>query len=308
MFEQRVVPAPITWERVRKMFNDPVPPVTVWERQFDYSDDALHRIARTRYEDFDFNDLHYYYLDLAYVELQPEVFNYLFPVCLMDWHESLMKNVGCTHGDSEFHLALHRGGALNRLVTAERKEAIYEFFRDSFLIRLDTQQKLSPDDESEMRYDDRWLLRFNSLGVTLPRIDLLWNPWWSCDTVGRSIAVLKFCSTLMYVDWLNILYLPRDGSIPKYNSVPPLWLNDSDIYDSGWLDENIQFLRDTLSVDFIHDRLNVAANCITEQDDLSLVERLVADWPGCRQLVERRLQELPRFLKSDKNGGLEWSN
>jgi hypothetical protein len=308
MFEKPVVPAPITWERLRKMFDHPAAPATVWERQFDYSDDALRRIAKTPYEKFNFNDLGYYYLDLAYVELQPELFNYLFPVCLMDWYGSLMKDESCARGDSEFHLALHRSGALNRMVTAERREEIYNFFRDGFLIRLDGQRRLGPPNETGMPYEDRWLLRFNSLGVTMPHIDRIWNPWWSCSTLGRSIAVLKFCSALMYVDWLNIVYLPPDGSIPKYNSVPPLWLNDSDIYDRGWLDENVQFLRDTLSVDFIQDRLNLAANCITEQDDRSVVDRLVADWPGCRQLVERRLQELPLLLKSNKNDGLEWSN
>ena len=62
----------------------------------------LHKLAQTPWEKIDFSDLWYYHHDLAYVELQPELFAYLFPVCLMDWHMTLLQNVSCSHGDSEF--------------------------------------------------------------------------------------------------------------------------------------------------------------------------------------------------------------
>ena len=79
----------IDWQRARRIFNYPKPPSSVLERQFDYFDDELQKLATTPYDEIDFGDLWYYHHDLAYVELQPEVFAYLFPVCLMDWHITL---------------------------------------------------------------------------------------------------------------------------------------------------------------------------------------------------------------------------
>src|SRR4051794_19956218 len=79
---------PIGWERARAIFGDPRPPRTVWERQFDYCDADLRRLATTPYDRIDFADLWYYYHDLAYVELQPDLFDYLFPACLVDWQRS----------------------------------------------------------------------------------------------------------------------------------------------------------------------------------------------------------------------------
>jgi len=48
---------PISWERARRIFGDPQPPRTVWERQFDYCDDDLRRQARTPYNRNAFSEL-----------------------------------------------------------------------------------------------------------------------------------------------------------------------------------------------------------------------------------------------------------
>src|SRR6266404_4503753 len=82
----------ISWDRARSIFGNAAIPGQVWERQFDSFDEELGRLCRTPSSEIDFSDLWCYYHDLAFVELQPEVFAYLFPVCLMAWHESLMDN------------------------------------------------------------------------------------------------------------------------------------------------------------------------------------------------------------------------
>ena len=126
----------ISWSRACEIFGNPQPPTSVWEKQFDYCDDDLKRLANTPYEQMHFSDLWYYYHDLAYVELQAELFAYLFPVCLMDWHFSLMRNEGCSHGDSEFHRGIYQGKIFQKMLTAQQLEEVCEFFRDSFMERL----------------------------------------------------------------------------------------------------------------------------------------------------------------------------
>ena len=111
----------IDWKRARSIFDDPKPPASVWERQFDDFDNELKELATTPHDEIDFGDLWYYHHDLAYVELQPEVFAYLFPVCLMDWHLTLKSNEGCSHGDSEFHYGLLRGNVLAKMTTPTQR-------------------------------------------------------------------------------------------------------------------------------------------------------------------------------------------
>lgn len=279
----------ISWDRVRAIFGNPKPPQTVWERQFDYLDEGLRRIARTSYEKFDFGDLWYYFHDLAYVELQPDLFAYLFPVCLMDWHNTLMKNECCSHGDSEFHRGVRGGDVFNKMVTQEQEAEIYAFFRDSFLCRLDLERGFGNSNPDSFGYPEGWLFRFNSLGLVMPRIDMVWNAWWCCDTRGRALTAVKYCSELMYVDWENPLFT-------QYGA-PPLWQNDSEIYHFGWLDENIRFMDQILTVEYLHERLGAAVSKLTGEPEEALAQQVLLDWPKCRDLVSARIQELPVLLK-----------
>jgi hypothetical protein len=172
----------------------------------------------TSQEQIDFGDLWYYHHDLPYVKLQPDLFDYLFPVCLMDWHDSLMRNVSCCHGDSEFHYGVHKGNIFERMVTPERRDAIFEFFRDSFLERLDAERGFTYSGMGTPAYG--WMERFNSVGLIMPRIDLLWEPWWSLETPGRAMAALQYCSGLMYFEGENPLFglFTKEGG-----GVAPTW-------------------------------------------------------------------------------------
>jgi hypothetical protein len=296
----------IGWERVRAIFGDPRPPVHVSERQFDYADHDLQRIARTPHDQIEAHDLWFYYHDLAYVELQPDLFAYLFPVCLMDWHSTLMRNEDCAHGDSEFHYALLRGAILDKHVTASQREAIFKFFRDSFVARLDTAESSCTESTPGIkRFPGGWLFRFNSLGLVVPRIDLVWDAWWSLATAGRAVAVSKYCSALMYWDDENPFF-PKNSphSAPQY-SVPPLWANDSFIHDRGWLDDNVRFLRKTLTVDYLHEKLIEAAKRLTNEPQAAQVHRMLNDWPRCADLASARVQELPLILQ--RGNATEWT-
>src|SRR5689334_3322067 len=81
-----------SWEstmahRLRQIFQYPSPPKVVTEKQFDFCDSELHELAKKPWEAIEPGDWWYYILDLAYVELQPELFRYLFPAFLAIWYQ-----------------------------------------------------------------------------------------------------------------------------------------------------------------------------------------------------------------------------
>lgn len=285
----------INWGRACEIFENPQPPKTVWERQFDYMDDELKRLAKTPYKQMDFSDLWYYHHDLAYVELQPELFAYLFPACLMDWHHSLMRNESCSHGDSEFHYGIHHGKVFEKMLTPRQQEGVFEFFRDSFLERLDIERGFAQIRNKTPTVV--WINRFNSLGVIIPKIEPIWNAWWSLDTPGRAIAAIQYCSGLMYFDGGNPLFEVWGGIGPS------LWVNDSQIYDTGWNDDNLNFLTTILTVDFVNEKVVNAVARLREEPEFEIAQQIENELPECQELIEERVNELPSLLRNPNEEG-----
>ena len=293
----------ISGDRARAIFHHPTPPRIIHEQQFDYFQDALERLARTPYDKIDFNDLWYYHHDLAYVELQPDLFAYLFPVCLMDWHQTLMNNQPCSHGDSEFHYGLYRGQVIEKMVSLEQRQAIYDFFRDSFLMRLHAERGFVYTGMKTPAY--AWIGRFNSLGMIMPGIDNLWNAWWSMATPGRAEAALQYCSDLMYQAGENPLF--PAWTREKGGGGPYIWANDSHIYDVGWLSGNLKFLRSMLTVEFVEAKVRQAAQRLRHEPEADRARQIASDFPAARELVELRVLELPELLARAPSAVLEWS-
>jgi len=244
-------------------------------------------------------DLWYYHHDLAYVELQPEVFAYLFPVCLMDWHITLRSNRSCSHGDSEFHYGLLCGKVLEKMATLAQRRQIAEFFCDSLLERLDLERGLHFCGSGVSAYG--WMSRFNSLGIVVPVIPSIWKAWWSLETVGRAVAAIQYFSGFMYFEGENPIF--EMWTPDKGGGGPCLWENDSFIYNTGWMPENADFLASVLTFDFIDEQLKRAARKIEGQPEYDTARQLVIDIQDRRELVESRAAELPSLLRDHRSHG-----
>lgn len=284
----------ITWERARAIFSDAPPPAEVWERQFDQFDEELRRLAATSVRDIKPADLWFYFLDLAYVELQPELFAYLFPVCLMHWHETLQASESC----DRFQYGLWKGEVLARMLTPEQRAQVVDFFRDSFLERIDAE----PVSVEPVRGKDpfAWIERFNSLGLVIDRLRDLWEPWWSVATGGRAVAVLKYCSGFVYP--MNDNPIVGFGTGLDFRFSPQLWQHDSDIPDASWREPNLRFLRDVLSFDYLVDKVGEATRRLTGESGEGLGDRLATELLWNQARVERRLGDLFQRLAGEHDG------
>lgn len=291
----------IDWKRASSIFGDPQPPKFVWERQFDYFDDALQKLATTPYKEIDFGDLWYYHHDLAYAELQPEVFAYLFPVCLMDWHITLQANKSCSHGDSEFHYGLSNGNVLEKMTTASQRQQIADFFCDSLLERLDLERGLHVSGSGATAYG--WMFRFNSLGLIMPIIPNIWKAWWALETIGRAVAAVQYLSGFIYYDGENPVF--EMWTPDKGGGGPYLCGNDSLIHNKGWMTQNTDFLASVLTLKFVEEHLKHAAVRLDGHPECDMARRLVVEIGDRRDLVESRTAELPSLLRDHRSDG--WS-
>jgi hypothetical protein len=294
---------PISWERLRGIFGDPQPVLDVCERQFDYNDDELRQLARTPYDRIEASQLWYYFHDLSHVELQPELFAYLFPVCLMNWHCSLLADKPCAYGDAEFHKALRHGGVLDKMLTDKQRLEVFDIFRDSFLYRLDLESALPVSVNKE--HFLAWLLRFNSLGMSVPIIETILPLWWGMVTRGRAISALIYCSGFVYESVEDNPALAFSTQLPKNVGPLPIWENDSLILHCGWLPSNVSFLQHFLSFNVLIASLENVRCLLSDSTERRIVNQVCTDLLARREFVESRVLELPRILTEPDT--MEWS-
>lgn len=292
---------PITWQRLRAIFGHPKLVMNVTEHQFDYDDDKLQEMGRTPHEEIDFGDLWYYHHDLAYVELQPELFAHLFPVCLMDWHRTLLANQSCSHGDSEFHYGIIRGDIFAKMLTSKQREEVEAVFRDSMLYRLDQERGFQYDGMHTPAYG--WMFRLNSLGLFSSELPALWQEWWSVGTPGRAVAALQYCSGLMYFDGENPLF--ERWTPDKGGGGPYLWGHDSLVHDRGWTGDNVDFIREFVTKERVTKVVQQAALALQGEPEGDMAFRIASELDDRLELVESRVSELPERFGDER--AEEWT-
>jgi hypothetical protein len=290
----------ISWERARAIFGHADSPAEVWESQFDYCDDDLKRLAATPYRKIDRADLWYYFHDLAYVPLQPDLFNYLFPVCLMEWHHSLLNNEPCAQGDAEFHYALVRGNVLEGMLSAHQREEVYGFFRDSFLERLDAERGFVRAGSPTPAFG--WMLRFNCLGLVVPCIEMFWKPWWQVETPGRAVCTLQYCSGLIYFEGENPIFDPWTAE--HGGGGPYLAENNSFLFDAGLQPPNLEFLKRTLTAPYVLQKVQQAADRLDNEPERELARKISSDAATKREMIETMIAELFRLLETGRDSGI----
>lgn len=288
----------ISLERARAIFGNASAPEIVSERQFDWFDEKLYTLAHTPQDRITREDLWYYLHDLAYVDLQPELFAYLFPVCLHFWYSSLMDNQDCAQGDAEFHYALAHGRILEKMVSPAQRDQIFDFFHDGFLDRLDRERGVAASSTEPPAYS--WMRRFNSLGLVTPLIERIWTSWWGMQTPGQAVSALMYASGLMY----------RRGENPIFPALPlgapPLWENDSYIFDSGWLPENLDFLWRTLTVGYLREKVIEAAARLAAEPEAEMASRLARDFEHHADTARTRIDSLLLILVDPAPCMVDW--
>lgn len=282
----------IDWDRARSIFNYQTSPSVVSQKQFDGFHEKLIQLAKTPQEEIDFRELWYYHHDLAYMWLQPDLFAYLFPVCLLDWHESLINNEPCSHGDSEFHYGVKKGDVFSKMLSDQQYTQISEFLVDSFLERLDRERGLSFEGSNASPYG--WIGRFNSIALILPVISIIWEKWWSLKSIGRAVCAIQYLSSLVYYETQNPIFATWT---PEYGGgSPDLWTHDSYIYHEGWMKENLEFIESTLTIEYLEKKLNEATSKLEGEPEYPKAIKMVEDFPERKKILQVRIEELPCLL------------
>jgi len=284
-------------------------PQRVLEEQFDGFNDALGEMARMDWDRVPDDYLWYYFHDLAYVELQADLFRHLFPACLKYWCDTLMRNEGASRGDSDFHYALMRGQILEKMLSESERRSLYDFFRDGFLDRIEAERGFAYEQSrvpmiSSGKSANAWIFRFNSLGIVAPVIRQIWESWWTLDHPGKAVCAVMYASGLVYLKGENPIY---GVWTPEYGGGGPYLTEiDSPLFDWTWRTDNLSFLRETLSAGYVTQKLDEAAGTLSDCPEAVLARRVADDAKTRKDVIEIRIDDLLENLARVQLGKDRW--
>jgi hypothetical protein len=296
-----------SYQQLRESFGTPRPPRLITESPFDHSVEPLERLCQLGQETFPApchqpqnGDLIDYALDLQHVELQPDLFVYLFPICLEAWRHYLF--LGDIYGGfvEHFHHSLAANSAWRFLLTSKQAEAVNAYMRGSILDFMDQQTGLCFKGAyicrkpPVYRAPDRWVGYLNSYATLFPDVGALWDEWWAMGTRGLAIAAIQYASCLMYPEDGNLIFAAwtrKEGGGP-----PCLWEYESIGFDEHWLPENVKYLQRTLTVAYLKRKLATATTTLLDQPEHKRAAHVLQDFQSHRETAKRRTAELPMIL------------
>lgn len=270
------------------MLGPALKPASVWQRQFDHFDAMLRELARYDWDQIPEKHLWAYVLDLEHVELQPDLFRHAFPACLKYWYETLLCDAPAEIGDADFHRALIKGDILDKMLSDDERRRLLSFFGDALLDRLDRERGFKFVRPG--RSAQGWISRFNSLGLVAPVIPDAWRSWWAFDSPGQAVCAVMYATGLVYLKGENPIYLPWT---PKEGGGGPYLTQwDASYFEGGWLESNLSFMRERVSVDYVLERLHAAAHRLRAEPESETADRVARDARQREEIVAIRIDDL----------------
>lgn len=269
----------ITRDRMVNVLGPAPKPGSVWQEDFDYNDEVLLEMARIDWDQIGPQHLSFYFLDLAFVELQPDLFRHVFPACLKYWYETLMQDNAAACGHADFHFALVEGEICERMLSAQERNALNNFLVDGLLDRIEATHSLHHSAPG-------WIARFNALGPVAPVIRQIWEDWWLLDSPGKALSAIQYASGLVYSQEENPLYGVS------------LTSNDGWISGRAWRNDNLTFLGEALTVDHVCNKLHAAATALRQHPEAKLAGQIAADARTRDDMIRARIGDLLTNLSS----------
>ncbi len=283
------------------------PPSRIWQKPFDYDPSHYKRLCRLKGEMPTNRDLIEYSHDLLYEPspLQPDLFRYLLPICLDVWRKDLLSHNQSEYGGfvEYFWAALANKPLLQDNLNSREYAAVESFMAASLLDCIDQQNQLVFSGMGASPYT--WFYTLSSFCVVFPTLSTFWTSWWEISTSGQACSVLQYLSCLLYENDRNPVFTPWT---PNGGGGPPeLWGMEGHIYERGWRTENVDFLQQTLTPEYVKNRLQYAAETVKEVMDSPVPQQMLEEFAAQRTLLESRLEELPSLLLSTRMASLDWS-
>jgi len=290
--------------RIKSIFGNPKPPERITQVQFDGAQQALVRTSSKPWHEIGQEDYWHYLNDLSYVDLQPDLFDYLFPAFLIRWWEGQLNRLGGPQSESDIYFAIDQGQVFEKMMDDLKRRQVLTWMADAYIDGVDA-------------WSGELSVIYDSQGP-----NNLHGPLWSFHALGQSVAItrsllesLSNVSTIGRAQWWLVL---GSGLVWNENECPaiPAWTphgggggvyvteSDASIFDHGYLAENLRAIGKFLTYERLCTHLGESAQVIPSSSHRDWAK---TTWQECvtqTPRIERRIARLIQLLGLPDLGGV----
>jgi hypothetical protein len=291
--------------RLIEIFDNPIPPKTISEEQFDNAQEELIKTARKVWHEIDQEDYWHYLMDLKYVDLQQDLFDYLFPAFLIRWWEGLLNGSGGPDSETDFYAAVDGGNIFTQMMSESRRQKVFEWMTDAYLESVDSYSDQAVLEQKAVGSNTlEWPLgAFNAIGQSVPITKSILTKLADVSNIGRAQWWLVLASGII---WKNGLcpHMPGCNSSDKFSGISINYTLAS-IYDHGYREENLRaitnFVTYELLLAMLKESLQVLTNTPFEEWSQRVLEKASAE----PELIASRIDHVLSFYALPELGGCD---
>ncbi len=288
-------------QRMQRIFDWPKPPGPLVQRQVDGAEEHLRKLAKSQWHEMD--DWWAFLMDLTYLEsivFQRDLFDYVFPTVLIRWWEGQLDRTGGPHHESDIYNAIDRGGCLYSMMDDARREDVLDWIVDAYLQGVD-----SWSGELSANYNAKGpdnlhgpLWSFNALGQSVPVIEPILAGLEQLTTPGRAQWWLVFITGLAIPENLGPA-TPDGGGGGVYVTETA-----TEIYDHGYLDENLKTMREFLEPTRLKRLLEHSREVLTRDWEMEWATDVIARIEADPKSFATRVERFSSILSEPDLGGV----
>jgi hypothetical protein len=282
--------------RLKRIFGDPLPPRRVRQKQFDGAQADLIRTAAKPWHELDQLDYWRYLNDLCYVDLQQDLFDYLFPGFLVRWWEGQLNRLGGPGGVPDIYQAIDHGQLLARMMNEPRRQQVQDWMSDAYIEGVDAWSNnlsvvYNPEGPDDLHGP---LSSFHALGLSVPVTRVILRRLGEVSTIGRAQWWLVFATGIIW----NENECP---AVPKWTPDGGgggvyLTATDASIYKHGYLGENLDAIKAFLDYDRLIQMIERSAEQIPSRPHGDWARVTREECLAQPQRVEARITNLINLL------------
>ena len=281
--------------RLAEIFGHPQPPAKVTQKQFDGFQTELEELSRKPWHEIGRDDYWYYLLDLCYVPLQQDLFDYVFPAFLIRWWEGQLNRMGGPESETDFYRAIEHGECFYSRMSDARREAVYAWMTDAYVEGIDawsgslsvTHSSGGPDD----LHGPMWSL--HALGQSVPIIPAIWDQLCQIRTAGRAQFWLVLIAGIAFppnaCPWVPP-WTPTEGGGGVYA------IGSCADIGHGYLSTNLEFIKSRATAELLASLLNTAVarfiHPVEREWAIAVTERVRVDPTEFHRRLDRFLEFL----------------
>ncbi len=244
-------------------------------------------------------DIAEYFLDYRYMEVQPDLLEFVLPKALEAWARHQLDISAPDHfkGDWHFEGMWEAFGARPlhpEFLDSQQNREVINFMVEILFELMRKEKNLHFRGQGASPYE--WIQLLTTLIILFPVAQEVWERWWSYPSEAYALCGVQWLSSFMFENEDNPFFepwTPSDGGGTPFPCATGLMSH------SPSSPEDIAYLRTKLSKAWVLDALKRASKILEEHAQAGAIASAISEYEWRSLLVEERIMKFVSFLERE---------